>query len=156
MKKLSLLVTVLVLVALLVTVTPVAADARAPVGDKINLYYGGSLEFPAGAPFYIQHGWVQSSEDDAIGAFDFKLEVDGVYVKEDFKKFSAVSGDPDQLVRLWLYNSPEGMTGTHTFTGHWIAPCQFAMDWLGYPGPCATPNAKVESNPRTMIVTFVP
>lgn len=155
MKKQSLLVTVLVLVALLATVTPVAADARAPVGDKINLFLGDTV-FPAGAPFYIQHGWVQPSTDDAIGVFDFKLDIDGVFVQEDFKKFSVVSGDPDLLVRLWLYNFPEGMTGTHTFTGHWIAPCQYAVDQLGYPGPCATPNAKVETNSRTVTVTFVP
>ena len=156
MKTQSLFVSILILVALLATATPAVADARAPVGDKIGLYYSGSKEFPAGAPFYIQHGWIQSSEDEAIGAFDFKLEVDGVYVKENFKTFSAVSGDPDQLVRLWLYNFPEGMTGTHTFIGHWIAPCQFAVDWLGYTGFCATPNAKVDSDPRTVIVTFVP
>jgi hypothetical protein len=156
MKKQSLLVTVLVLVALLATVTPVAADARGPVGEKISLYYGGSLEFPAGAPFYIQHGWVQPSTDDAIGVFDFKLDVDGVFVQEDFKKFSAESGDPDLLVRFWVYNFPAGMTGTHTFTGHWLAPCQYAVDELGYPGPCATPNAKVETGARTVTVTFVP
>ncbi len=156
MKKHSLLVTILLVVALLITVTPVAADAREPVGDRINLFFGGSIEFTTGAPFYIQHGWVQSSEDDAIGAFDFKLDVDGVFVKEDFKKFSAVSGDPDALTRLWLYNLPEGMTGVNTFTGHWIVPCQYAVDQLGYPGPCATPNAKVETNSRTVIVTFVP
>src|SRR5512133_940702 len=91
MKKLF--VTILLLIALLATVTPVAADARGPVGEKLNLYYGGSMEFPAGAPFYIQHGWVQSSEDSAIGAFDFQLEVDGVLIQEDFKKFSAISGE---------------------------------------------------------------
>ena len=156
MKKQSLFITLFVFVALLATVTPVAADARAPVGDRINLYGGGSMEFPAGAAFNIQHGWVQSSADDAIGVFDFKLEVDGIPEKEDFKMFSAESGDPDWLSRIWVYNFPNGMTGIHTFTGHWFAPCQFAVDSLGYPGPCATPNAKVETNSQTLVVTFVP
>lgn len=156
MKKRFLFVTILMLVALLATVTPVAADARGPVGDRINLFLGPSQEFPAGEPFYIQHGWIQPSTDDAIGVFDFKLDVDGVFVQEDFKKFSAVSGDPDMLYRLWLYNFPQGMTGTHAFTGHWLAPCQYAVDELGYAGPCATPNAKVETGARTVIVTFVP
>lgn len=156
MKKQSLFVTVLVLVALLVIVTPVAADARDPVGGRINLFLGPTQEFPAGEPFYIQHGWVQPPTDGAIGLFDFRLDVDGVFVQEDFKKFSAVSGDPNMLWRLWLYNFPEGLTGTHTFTGHWYAPCQYAVNNLLYPGPCATPNAKVETGTLTVTVTFVP
>src|SRR6266508_4911714 len=132
MKKQSLVITILVLVALLATVTPVAADAREPVGTKISLFFG-SLEFPAGAPFYIQHGFVQSAEDGAIGVFDFQLDVDGIPVQEDFRTFSAVSGEPGTVLRLWLYNFPEDMTGVHTFTGHWIAPCQYAVDEVGYP-----------------------
>jgi hypothetical protein len=155
MKKQSLLVTVLVLVALLAMTTPVFAAEKGPTGEKIRLYFGDTV-LPAGAPFYIEHGWVQTSEDGAIGVFDFKLEVDGVLLQEDFKMFSAVSGDPDVLWRLWRYNFPDGMTGMHTFTGHWIAPCQYAVDWLEYPGPCVTPNAKVETSSRSVTVTFVP
>ena len=154
MKKQSLLITILIIVAILMLANPVAA-AKGPVGERINLYFG-STEFPAGAAFYIQHGWVQPSTDEAIGVFDFKLEVDGVLLQEDFKMFSAVSGDADMLWRLWLYNSPDGMTGEHTFTGHWFAPCQYAVNELGYTGPCAAPNAKVETALRTVVVTFVP
>ena len=155
MKKRSFLITILTIGALLMLASPVAAAEKGPVGERINLYFG-STEFPAGTPFYIQHGWVQPSTDEAIGVFDFKLEVDGVLLQEDFKMFSAVSGDPDLLYRLWGYNFPYGMTGAHTFTGHWFAPCQYAVDELGYAGPCATPNAKVETISRTVVVTFVP
>jgi hypothetical protein len=156
MKKYLLLITALLIVALLAMASPALADRNAPVGDRIGLFFGGSREFMAGAPFHVRHGWIQSSEDNAIGVFDFALDVDGILQREDFKMFSAVSGDPDLLNRIWVYNFPNGMTGTHTFTGHWFAPCQYAVDFLAYPGPCATPNEKVETNTRTLIVTFFP
>ena len=155
MKKLALFVTVLLVTALLAVTTPAAADRDAPVGTKIRVR-NASMEFPAGAPFNFQHGWIQPSTDDAIGVFSFALDVDGVPQKETFKWFYAESGDPDMLTRLWVYNFPDGMTGTHTFTGHWFAPCQYAVDWLEYPGPCPTPNAKVETATRTLTITFVP
>ena len=156
MKKLSILATIFLLLAFLTMVTPVAAAQNEPVGEKISVFFGGSMEFPAGAPFHISQGWIQYSDDGAIGVFDFELEVDEVLQREDFKEFSVVSEDPDILSRIWVYNFPNGMTGTHTFTGHWFAPCQYAVDWLGYSGSCATPNAKVETRSRSLTVTFVP
>ncbi len=85
MKKITLIVTVFLVVALLaVTYPAVVTAAGGPVGEKIRVR-DASIEFPAGAPFYIQHGWIQTSEDGAIGIFDFQLEVDGVLVREDFK-----------------------------------------------------------------------
>lgn len=156
MKKQSLFVTVLLIIALLNLAIPSSASANnEPVGERI-IVFNGQIEFPAGTPFNIRHGWLQPSSDDAIGIFDFQLEIDGVLYNEGFKMFSAVSGDPDLLSRLWVYNFPDGMTGTHTFTGHWYAPCQYAVDWLGYPGPCVTPNDKVENNSRTLIIDFYP
>lgn len=156
MKKHSLLITVLLVVALLALTNSIAAAGNGPVGTRITLNPSPPPTFPAETPFHIYHGWVQSSEDGAIGIFDFKLEVDGVLLKEDFNMFSAVSGDPDTLYRIRLYNFPNGMTGVHTFTGHWFAPCQYAVDEMGYPGPCVTPNAKVEVNTQTRIITFIP
>jgi len=156
MKKRIPLVTVFLIVALLAAVTPVAADQKAPVGERIRIY-DGAMTFAAGTPFNTRHGWIQPSTDEAIGVFDFTLDVDGVPQRETFKWFYVQSGDPDMLTRLFVYNFPEGMPiGTYTFTGHWYAPCQYAVDWLGYPGPCATPNAKVETTTRSLVVTFVP
>ncbi len=154
MKKLTLFVTVLLIVALIAITTPAAAGRDAPVGEKIRIR-DASIEFPAGAPFHIRHGWIQYSTDDAIGVFDFALDVDGVPQPETFKWFYAESGNPDILNRIWVYNFPDGMTGTHTFTGHWFAPCQYAVNELGYAGPCPTPNAKVETATRTLTVEFV-
>jgi hypothetical protein len=145
----------MLIAALLAITTPVAAGRIEPVGDRIGFFYPPET-FPTGTAFHIRHGWMQPATDEAIGVFDFVLEVDGVLLKEDIKLFAAESGDPDMLNRIWVYNFPDGMTGTHTFTGHWFAPCQYAVDSLGYAGPCATPNAKVETNTRTLTVNFLP
>ena len=123
-----------------------------PVGDRISVYPGGEMEFPAETPFYIMHGFQLSSDESAYGIYDFALEVDGILQKEDFKMFWKEDGDPDVLLKLWVYNFPDGMTGTHEFTGHWFEPCQYAT---GYTDPCPTPNAKVETYTQTLIVTFV-
>lgn len=155
MKKLSLFVTIIFIVAVLAMTTPAAANPNTPIGDRI-IVWNTSIIFAENTPFHIWHGWVQPSTDEAIGIFDFELDVDGVRIQEDFKMFSATSGDPDTLWRLWVYNFPDGMTGTHTFTGHWYAPCQYAVDNLGYTGACSTPNEKVENNTKVITVTFVP
>jgi len=156
MKKQPLFVTAILILALLNLAIPSSASAHnEPVGERV-IVFNGQIDFTAGTSFNIWHGWVQTSDDGAIGIFDFELDIDGVFLSEDFKMFSADSGDPDILWRLWVYNFPDGMTGTHTFTGHWYAPCQYAVDWLGFAGPCATPNEKVETNTKTLIVNFVP
>jgi hypothetical protein len=59
------------------------------------------------------------------------------------------------LNRLWLFNFPAGMTGTHEFTARWIAPCETAVEELGYPAPCATPNEGVVALERSLTVEFV-
>jgi hypothetical protein len=156
MKKFSLFITVLSIVVLLTLAISYSALAGPePVGERIS-FWDPPSEFTAGAPFNIRHGWTLTSNGEALGIYDFKLEVDGVLVREDFKMVSAESGSPDTLRKNWVYNFPDGMTGTHTFTGHWYAPCQFAVDQLGYPGPCATPNDQVDSDSRTMTINFVP
>jgi len=153
MKKLSLFINVLLIVVLLFLAVPGAASAQAePVGNKIRVR-NAWITYPENAPFYIAHGWIENSDEAAIGIFDFELEVDGVLVREDFKQFSAEPGDPDLLTRLWVFAFPEGMTGTHTFTGHWHAPCQYAFN---YPGTCLSPNEKVENNTQTLTITFLP
>jgi hypothetical protein len=131
---------------------PAADDSKEPVGYRISLFLGAP-DFPPNTPFHISHGFVQSSDDDAIGIYDFELEVDGVLRKEDFKDFWAESGEPDTLQRRWVYNFPDGMTGTHTFTGHWFGPCQAVVE---DPGVCPIPNAKVEFSTQTLTVNFTP
>jgi hypothetical protein len=153
MKKQLVFVSVIMIVAILTLANPSVTFAYDElVGERI-LVKNESIDFLAETPFHILHGWVQTSEDGAIGIFDFELEIDGVLQRTDIKMFSE---EDDILWRLWAFNFPNGMTGTHTFTGHWYAPCQYAVDWLGYRDPCVTPNEKVETNTRTLIVNFIP
>jgi len=143
----------IVAVVMSVYATPVAADNKTPVGEKIRIR-DDWMSYPMDTPFHISHGWVQLSDDGAIGVFDFKLDVDGIPREEDYKDFSVESGEPDILTRIWVFNFPDGMAGEHTFTGHWFAPCQYAVDWLDYPGPCKKPNEKVETYTATLTVSF--
>lgn len=156
MKKLTLFFSLMLVVSLLAISTPAMAGPMAPVGDRISMY-GWPTEFAAGAPFNIRHGWVQSSTDEGIGVFDFRLDVDGVPQPLSYRWFYSESGNPDSLYRIFVYNFPDGLpAGSHTFTGHWIAPCQYAVDFLEYTGTCTTPNAPVETYSRTHTVTFLP
>jgi hypothetical protein len=62
------------------------------------------------------------------GQVRFKLEVDGVSVPPTYVEFTR-NLDPEYpqwfLDRVYFFNFPNGMTGTHTFEGHWIVPCVF-------------------------------
>ena len=62
-----------------------------------------------------------------------------------------------KLIHLsWVYNYPEGMTGVHTFTGHWLGPCKVLVDTGLYPGPCDKPMEVIEAGTHTLQVTFIP
>ena len=65
---------------------PVQAKAHEPTGDQISVR-DVAVEYPANTPFYIAHGWYFDptiAEIYQAGNFDFKLQVDGVYIKESF------------------------------------------------------------------------
>ncbi|MFZ5915717.1 MAG: FecR domain-containing protein [Chloroflexota bacterium] len=143
------------------TITPLPAPSPTegePVGQKINLFSPPEprIQFPAGEPFHIQHGWKENQDPLQIG-LDFELEVDGILRNEDYLLMTIdPSGDEQMISRLWLHNFAEGMTGTHLFTAHWFAPCQWAIDHLDFAGPCSTPNERVEPQPSSLTVDFVP
>jgi len=102
---------------------PVSAQGQEYVGERLNLRYGDQ-KFPAGVPFHITHGWGLSQPGGVNGLFDFDLEIDGVPVQEDFiDRWADPSGDVVDLERMWVYNFPEGMTGTHYFTLHYYGTC---------------------------------
>lgn len=156
MKKI--LVSILLMLALLAIATPASADQKVRLGTRFNLLTSDPTTFTAGDPFHIAHGHaLDISTSTAIGIYDFKLEVDGVLRDEDFVERSVVSGDPYPLSIFWVFNFPNGMTeGSHTFTGHWFSPCQQAVDGGLIPGPCSTPNEKVEFLSLSMTVGFSP
>lgn len=135
---------VLAVVLLLVAAVPVAAGkGNDPVGGQINVLAQTPDSYPAGDPFHIMHGW--GSQDSAtmhpVGHFVFELEVDGEYVRHDHLLVTVEDG---LITRVFLFNFPDGMTGQHTFTGHWLMPCRYAVDNGLYAGECAKPNEEVE------------
>jgi hypothetical protein len=153
------------LAALSLLLLPVAATAtqREPVGQRINVLVGFPNTFPAGASFHIGHGWGIGATDlpEQAGIYSFRLDVDGVPRDEDFVLRTAdppaETGFPYPLLnRGWLFNFPAGLTGMHTFTGHWITPCGVAVEFFGYPSPCRTPNEPVDAFSRSLTVTFTP
>lgn len=139
----------LLLLAVLVLAVPTAvADRAQPIGDRISVLSGPST-FSAGEPFHIVHGWLNDPTWGVpLGRFDFQLEVDDVYWDEDFfiteRVFDEV-GQVWKIRRLWVYNFPDGLpAGEVKFMGHWLAPCEAAKDYHGYPGDCDKRNEIVE------------
>jgi hypothetical protein len=159
---LSLALAVPGLLALALATGPATAGSKEPVGQQISVYRGTPTTFPTGTAFHIQHGWgIGATEPpEQAGIFGFRLEVDGVARDADFVIRSTDAApmttyDSPVLNRGWVFNFPSGMTGIHTFTGHWIAPCSVAAAELGYSGACATPNAPVDAITRSLTVSFV-
>jgi hypothetical protein len=146
---------VLVLLAMLVMALPAAAQWKEPVGGRIDILAGEPDQYPAGEPFHIQHGNKMVPGDPPPGRFDFKLEVDGVLQQEDYVDHWVDLNDPEPLVRIWVFNFPEGMTGTRTFTGHWYISCRWAVNNGWYTGDCRTPHALVEILSQPLTVEFV-
>jgi F5/8 type C domain len=152
----------LALLGFLLFAAPASASPGEPVGQRINVYLGTPTTFPADTPFHIEHGWglAATGHPEENGIFAFSLDVDGIPRPADFvlrsTELAQVTGyEYPALNRTWVFNFPDGMTGTHTFTGHWIAPCDDAVSEQGYAGPCDTPNAPVVVATRTVTVTFV-
>jgi hypothetical protein len=150
----------LLLVACSVAFVPSAAsaDPNKLVGAPLGLF---AQTFPAGQPFHISHGWLLlPSGGEALGKFRFSLTVDGVEVRPDFIE-TIPFDDPvlgTLLFRPYVFNFPDGMTGTHVFAGTFLGPCQGVVDSGFAPGPCASKNGEIptSASPFTTTVTFVP
>jgi hypothetical protein len=90
------------------------------------------------------------------GGFGFELWIDSVLQEPDYQStWISDNFPPGAIVREWVYNYPAGMAGEHTFTGRWLAPCLWAVEYASYPDPCETPNAKVVFHSREVVVDFV-
>lgn len=131
-------------------VTPAFAAPRERTGDRINLFVGDT-EYPAGAPFYIAHGiGAILGEDTAIGRGSFVLEVDGATAPASYMERDVADG---MLTSVSVFNFPAGMSGTHTFTGHWFAACGAPTGYLA----CGDnpPNTPLEFETLEVVVTFI-
>lgn len=154
-RRITVLLTVLLLALSLVAVLPVSA-AEAPVGTQVNVLFGFPTEIAAGEPFHVVHGWYNTpSESHAIGAWGFRLDIDGV----DQGAGSLINTpDPesDVLARQWLYNYDDGLAaGEYVFTGHWFYPCRDAVAAGLYTGVCDTPNMPVEAYTIDLVLTVI-
>jgi hypothetical protein len=131
-----------------------------PVGEEVNLIGGGPTTLDAGEAFHFAHGFgLDPAESHPIGGFEFRLDVGGVDQGKGMLLTSGVGYDDDlfgkgEMVRKWLYNFDGFDSGTYTFTGHWLAPCQAAVDTLGYLGPCPKKNAQVDVLTLSLNVAF--
>ena len=136
-----------------------ASASPAPTGTRISIF-GGAQTFPAGQPFYISHFWaLQPTPNGALGLWTFSVSVDGV--PQHGLGSTQVIFDPDfgmLLFRPFLFNFPQGMTGTHVFAGTFSGPCSLMVAQGFATGPCSTPNAVVPEtgDPFITTVTFVP
>ena len=156
-----LIIALALILGLLLFARPTTADAPWKVlGERIFVSAGGSIEYPAGEPFFIYHGFGDVDPSVEIpGRSLFELEVDGIYQKPVFYNVYNYPV-PDDVGRWkeqgWLFTFPEGMTGTHTFTGHWWMSCKVAVGFGIYTGSCGTPNEQVEVFTNSLVITFTP
>lgn len=115
-----LVVAALTMALLLAGVSSVAAAGRERVGDRISLF-DPPTTYPADTAFHIWHGFIfEQGVDRGYGRNEFQLDVDGVTTTADFTDVDVL--DPRVVSRVWVFNFPEGLTGTHTFTGYWMTP----------------------------------
>ena len=135
---------------LLMVTAPVGATVRQPTGPRINLFLGNQ-SFPASTAFHIYDGFGLAGTEDAIGRYSITLTVDGSPRAFDFK--TSQQGTDGSLTKLWYFNFPAGMTGTHTFVSHFLVPCS-ASGPFGVPCNGLSPNTVVEAFALTATVTF--
>lgn len=141
--------TLAVAILLVVSAGITLAGDRSTTGDRISLF-GGDREVEAGAPFFVQHGIAAvQDEDQAIGRSIFILEIDGNAQRSSYIQHYVADG---LLYRVWVFSYPEGMSGVHTFTGHWLAACGVATMYL----PCGDGGRRdlVEFETQQITVTF--
>jgi hypothetical protein len=95
------------------------AASKERVGDRISLLEPPAT-YPAATAFHIWHGFAFEESDKALGKYAFVLDVDGVERAADFIEVNRL--DRRLISKVWVFNFPDGLTGTHTFVGRWITP----------------------------------
>jgi hypothetical protein len=132
---------------LLMLVAPVAATVRQPTGPRLNLFLGNQ-SYQASTAFHIRDGWLlDSTTIDAIGRYSFTLDVDGSPRASDFRTSQEFADG--FVAKTWYFNFPVGMTGTHTFVGHFLGPCGGSFPCNGLPA-----ESVIELGTLTATVTF--
>ena len=130
----------------LTATSSIAAPRNQAVGDRLDLRLGDQT-FPASTPFHIDHGFVFASGERTIGLSNFVLDMDGAPLTADFIRWSHVG---DEVVELWYYNFPAGLTAVHEFTRHYFVAC----DNIDVPCDGNRINTPVEDFTASALVTF--
>jgi hypothetical protein len=157
MKRLSIALAAIFVVALIALPGAGMAQQVTTTGPAFNIFTGHPTDYAAGASFHFLLGWdrIPPETTDAIGKFSWSLDVDGVQRGPDFHVYGPSPLDPATLARAWVWNFPNGLpAGVHTFVARGFTPCYFAVASLGYAGTCSNPNDVVEAAMFSMTVTF--
>lgn len=163
MKKKFVLAGILVLVIALTVFTGTAwADKPEPVGTRI-IMYEPPASFPAGEPFYIEHGFINywyitERVGNVFGKSVMTLEVDGEEIAPDYVTSDWTAYPPDYpflvAVKLFTFNFPDGLEeGDHTFTRRYFFTCQSYWD-LGIDVDCKNPAELIEDTGMIQTVTI--
>jgi hypothetical protein len=77
----------------------------------------GEISLTADEAFHVAHGFTGEPTEDLLNPrHRFELSVDGVQVR------GAIDLDLGDFTEKWyVFNFPQGMIGTHAFTGCWYA-----------------------------------
>jgi hypothetical protein len=143
----------------LMAMTPQGSGTQ-EAGARIGIFGGATQSFPAGQPFHFSHGWlVKPDTDGPLGLWSVSLTLDGVQLHPDFIEERQID-DPvfgHLIHRVYVFNFPNGLTGTHVFAGTFWGPCDKLVAEGFAAGPCVTPNAVIAADgfPVTTTVTFV-
>jgi hypothetical protein len=132
-------------------VAPAVAAPKQAVGDRIDLR-DEAPTYPALTPFHIDHGFVFEVGDNTIGLSDFVLDMDGTALTADFVQRSPAGEFGLSFQKIWFYNFPTGLTGSHQFTRHYFQAC----DNDSVPCDGNRINTPVETLTSTTVVTFAP
>ena len=150
-------IALLAILAAVIIALPAAAAEKQRIGARLVLFPTAPATFTANQPFHIAHGWLITPDlagQNAVGKYDFALEVDGQLVEPDFVERESTDG---QLRRSWVNNFPAGLpAGTHVFTATWSGPCQGPVDSGLHTGTCAKPTEVVVLAPLWQAVDFMP
>jgi len=155
MKKIFIVLTIAL--ALIMTATA-AASSKVPTGPQIRVDPDGAVfHYPENTPFHIRHGWhsaITLGEEvnvEFLAKASFSLEIDGDYMEDDYIERVRLPGvEPvvTDLYKFYFFNFPDGMTGEHTFTGHWYVQCKYWQD------ECVDPDEIIEAGTRAITIIF--
>lgn len=101
----------------------IAAGDVPRMGDqRVGLFACGfsppcdDVSLTANEAFHVAHGFTGEAKADILNPqHRFELSIDGV------QQHGAIDLDPGGEAKVYVFNFPQGMSGSHAFTGCWYA-----------------------------------